>query len=251
MGRMPFFVGFKKLFFISDKPTLLMESNQLGVDKMDVYFIRNGETYFNQLGRMQGWSDTPLTKAGHEEAYKMGRTLGNLGEVAPTIYSSDMNSSIQTVTELNNGMKAAGGKTFKMVTMPELREQFYGSFEGQSKKETYKKISGKSVEETLQEMNFDDMQDKLAKLDPTNLAETSKQFWDRFASGIEKIKQVETKPVIIVTHSAILTALVNIYAPFLLNQIEPNNLSLTKVHFDGDKFSPKIVYYNETVEQNI
>ena len=47
MGWMPFFVGFKKLFFISDQPTLLMESNQLGVDKMDMYFIRNGETYFN------------------------------------------------------------------------------------------------------------------------------------------------------------------------------------------------------------
>ncbi|KRO00033.1 histidine phosphatase family protein [Companilactobacillus kimchiensis] len=218
---------------------------------MDVYFIRHGETYFNKLGKMQGWSDTPLTKAGHEEAYRMGRTLGNLGEVADTIYSSDMNRSVQTVTELNNGIKAAGGKPLKMLTMPELREQFYGSFEGQSKKDTYAKISGKSVEDTLKEMSANDMQDKLAKLDPTHLAETSKQFWNRFASGIKKISEVQTKPVIVVTHSAILTALVNTYAPFLLDQVEPNNLSLTKVHFDGDKFEPKIVYYNEQVEQDI
>lgn len=218
---------------------------------MDIYFVRHGETYFNYLGKMQGWSDTPLTKSGHEEAYQMGRTLGNLGEISNTIYCSDMNRSIQTVTELNNGFKAAGGKIFKMVTMPELREQFYGSFEGQSKKETYAKISGESVEATLQEMNANEMQDKIAKLDSTHLAETSKAFWTRFASGIEKILQTETKPVIVVTHSAILTALVDTYAHEMLDQIEPNNLSLTKVHFESKKFEPRIVYYNIKVEQNI
>lgn len=218
---------------------------------MEVYFIRHGETYFNHLGKMQGWSDTPLTKAGHEEAYRMGRTLGNLGEVSGNIYCSDMNRSVQTVTELNNGMKAAGGKIFKMITMPELREQFYGSFEGQSKKETYEKIAGENVEATIKKLGANGIQDKLAKMDPTNLAETSKQFWDRFASGIQKISAVETKPVIIVTHSAILTALVDTYAPFLLDQVEPNNLSLTKVNFKEGKFDPQIVYYNEKIEQNI
>ncbi|APU72437.1 phosphoglycerate mutase [Companilactobacillus crustorum] len=218
---------------------------------MDIYFIRHGETYFNHLDKMQGWSDTPLTKTGHEDSYKMGRTLGNLGDISSTIYCSDMNRSVQTVTELNNGLKASGGKPMKMVTMPELREQFYGSFEGQSKKEVYIKIFEKSVDETLKEMNANQMQDKIAKSDPTKLAESSKEFWQRFSGGIEKILKTETKPVIVVTHSAILTALVNIYAPFLLNKVEPNNLSLTKVHFDGDKFKPQIVYYNEAVKENI
>ncbi|PMD73123.1 histidine phosphatase family protein [Companilactobacillus nuruki] len=218
---------------------------------MDIYFIRHGETYFNRLNKMQGWSDTPLTKSGHEEAYKMGRTLGNLGDLSGTIYCSDMNRSVQTVAELNSSFKFAGGKPFKMVTMPELREQFYGSFEGQSKEETYSKISGKSEEETLKQMSANEIQDKLAKLDPNHLAETSKQFWNRFSKGIEQILQKETKPVIVVTHSAILTALVNTYAPFLLDKVEPGNLSLTKVHFDGEKFEPKIVYYNEKIEEDI
>lgn len=218
---------------------------------MDIYFIRHGETYFNHLGKMQGWSDTPLTKAGHEEAYRMGRTLGNLGDIANTIYCSDMNRSVQTVTELNNGFKAAGGKPFNMTTMPELREQFYGGFEGQSKKTTYAEIAGMSVDETLKEMTANEMQDKIAKLDATHLAETSNEFWARFSKGIEKILETETKPVIVVTHSAILTALVDTYAHDMLDQIEPNNLSLTKVHFAGKKFKPEIVYYNIRVEQNI
>ena len=218
---------------------------------MNIYFVCHGETYFNKFGVMQGWSDTPLTKSGREQAYQMGRTLGNLGDIANTIYCSDTNRSVQTVAELNNGFKAAGGKPFKMETMPELREQFYGSFEGQSKKDTYTKISGESMDETLKEMTANEMQDKLAKLDPLHLAENSKQFWTRFSDGIEKILKTETKPTIVVTHSGILTALVDTYAHEMLDQVEPNNLSLTKVHFDDDKFKPQIVYYNVKVEQDI
>lgn len=230
-----------------------MKPDSLGVDKlsMDIYFIRHGETYFNYLQKIQGWSDTPLTKKGHEDAYKMGRTLGNLGEIADTIYSSDMIRSIQTITELNNGYKAAGGKVFKIKTMPELREQFYGSFEGQLKKDVYSKVSGKTLEETLKELSVNEIQDKIAKLDPKHLAENSKDFWNRFAKGIEKILETETKPTIVVTNSAVLIGLVNTYAPFLLDQIEPDSLSLTKVHFESKKFEPKIVYYNERVEQDI
>jgi Fructose-2,6-bisphosphatase len=122
---------------------------------------------------------------------------------------------------------------------------------GQSKAETYKLVDGKSVEETIKEMSANEIQDRIAKLDPKKLAETSKQFWDRFSKGIEKILETETKPVIVVTHSAILTALVDTYAHDMLDEIVPKNLSLTKVHFDGKKFKPQIVYYNEKVEQNI
>lgn len=218
---------------------------------MNIYFVRDGETYFNRLGKMQGWSDTPLTKSGHEETYQMGRTLKNLGDISENIYCSDMNRAVQTVSELNNGVKASGGKLFKMVTLPELREQFYGSFEGDSKAETYKKVAGKSVEETIKEMSANEIQDKIAKLDPTHLAETSEEFWNRFSKGIEKILATETKPVVVVTHSAVLTALVDTYAHELLDQVESKNLSLTKVHFDGKKFKPQIVYYNEKVEQDI
>jgi len=244
--------NFKELILLNFTPTIIIINGyRLGVGKVDVYFVRHGETYFNYLGKMQGWSDTPLTKNGHEEAYQMGRTLNNLGDISNNIYCSDMNRSVQTVAELNNGLKASGGKVLKMVAMPELREQFYGSFEGQSKVETYKMIAGKSVDETIKTMSANQMQDKLAKLDSKHLAETSSQFWTRFAEGIKKIQSVETKPVIIVTHSAVLTALVDTYAHGLLDQARPSNLSLTKVHFDDDKFAPHVVYYNEKVEQNI
>lgn len=29
--------------------------------KLSLYFIRHGQTYLNKYGRMQGWSDAPLT----------------------------------------------------------------------------------------------------------------------------------------------------------------------------------------------
>lgn len=36
--------------------------------KVTFYFVRHGETLFNREERMQGWSDSPLTKKGIEQA---------------------------------------------------------------------------------------------------------------------------------------------------------------------------------------
>ena len=33
-----------------------------------LYLMRHGETLFDQLGKMEGWSDSPLTKKGIRQA---------------------------------------------------------------------------------------------------------------------------------------------------------------------------------------
>lgn len=35
---------------------------------MKVYIVRHGQTYFNVMGRVQGWCDSPLTKQGIQQA---------------------------------------------------------------------------------------------------------------------------------------------------------------------------------------
>lgn len=40
-----------------------------------VYFIRHGETDWNQKGLIQGWTDTPLNATGHRQARAVGRAL--------------------------------------------------------------------------------------------------------------------------------------------------------------------------------
>lgn len=40
-----------------------------------IYAIRHGETWMNLYTKMQGWSDTPLTKNGIKGAKKLGKIL--------------------------------------------------------------------------------------------------------------------------------------------------------------------------------
>ena len=43
--------------------------------KITFYLVRHGETLFNQLGRMQGSCDSPLTERGIAQAYETADQL--------------------------------------------------------------------------------------------------------------------------------------------------------------------------------
>lgn len=219
------------------------------IKPIKIYFIRHGETYYNLLSKMQGWSDTPLTQKGHEQAYLFGRKVKTLGSFASTIYCSDMNRSVQTAEEINQGLLDSGHSQLRIKKLPELREQFYGSFEGKSKSETYRLLNGTNLSDVLTMMTSNELQDELADLDPRGLAETSAQFWSRFSRGIKLLIEENTteKAVLVVAHSAVLTALVDTYAPKMLTVAEPSNLSLTTVEFPQFGFNPKIMLYNQQV----
>ena len=38
---------------------------------MKLYIVRHGQTWFNVIGRIQGWCDSPLTEKGREQAKKL------------------------------------------------------------------------------------------------------------------------------------------------------------------------------------
>lgn len=42
-----------------------------------LYLVRHGKTVFNTVGRLQGWSDSPLTPEGIAAAEELGKTLKN------------------------------------------------------------------------------------------------------------------------------------------------------------------------------
>lgn len=39
--------------------------------KQTLYLMRHGETLFNQLGKIEGWSDSPLTENGIKQAKRI------------------------------------------------------------------------------------------------------------------------------------------------------------------------------------
>ncbi|KGO24772.1 hypothetical protein Q757_08465, partial [Oenococcus alcoholitolerans] len=94
--------------------------------KATFYLVRHGQTFYNRYNKLQGWSDSPLTENGIQDAVKVGKRLARINFSAA--FSSDTSRAIKTariIIEENNS-----SKPIELTSLPNLREQFYGSFEG-------------------------------------------------------------------------------------------------------------------------
>ena len=59
------------------------------MSKVKLYIARHGKTMFNTIGRVQGWSDSPLTPFGEEGIRELGVGLKAEGIPFKSAYSSD------------------------------------------------------------------------------------------------------------------------------------------------------------------
>ena len=67
------------------------------MSKVKLYIARHGKTMFNTIGRVQGWSDSPLTPFGEEGIRELGLGLKAAGIPFKSAYSSDSGRTIQTM----------------------------------------------------------------------------------------------------------------------------------------------------------
>lgn len=93
--------------------------------QLTVYVVRHGQTDWNLQGRIQGGTDNPLNATGREQAASMGRTLSNTKVDA--VYTSSHQRARQTA-EVFEGRAP-------IRPMDELRERFFGKFEGANDKD--------------------------------------------------------------------------------------------------------------------
>ena len=87
-----------------------------------LYLVRHGETLFNTQGKIQGWSDSPLTERGIKQAQAVRDYFGSEGIRFDHAYSSTSERASDTL-ELSTGMPYARS--------PGLKEDNYGFFEGE------------------------------------------------------------------------------------------------------------------------
>ena len=86
------------------------------------YYVRHGQTLFNQLGRMQGWCDSPLTEKGREDARKAKEKLS--GVDLKHAYASVSGRCRETCEILLEG------REIPVSYRKELREYNFGTWEG-------------------------------------------------------------------------------------------------------------------------
>lgn len=90
--------------------------------KVTFYYVRHGETRFNQKSRMQGVSDSPLTPLGIEQASKARDALKDI--YFDHIYTSPSGRCQQTASILLEG------RNIQPIIENNLHEFDFGTFEG-------------------------------------------------------------------------------------------------------------------------
>jgi broad specificity phosphatase PhoE len=88
-----------------------------------LYIARHGETDWNVLHRLQGWTDRPLDETGRRQAVELAETLKVIHLDA--IYSSTLSRSRDTATTV-------AAKTMAVKSLDGLRERNYGHYQGGS-----------------------------------------------------------------------------------------------------------------------
>jgi broad specificity phosphatase PhoE len=94
-----------------------------GTGSLRLYIARHGETDWNALHRLQGWTDRPLNDTGRRQAVELASTLKGIRLDA--IYSSTLSRSRDTA-------RTVAGTAMTVKSLDGLRERNYGHFQGGS-----------------------------------------------------------------------------------------------------------------------
>lgn len=130
-------------------------------NKLEIYFIRHGETEWNQEGRLQGWLDSALTQNGINQIKQLKKHLQTV--TFKDVYSSPSMRSYESA-------KILVGEHFKIKTDARLQEIHLGSWQGQQMVELekldgeryfaynnepakYTPDSGESFQQVMERMN--------------------------------------------------------------------------------------------------
>lgn len=95
-----------------------------------LYLLRHGQTEFNTVGRYQGWSDSPLTDLGRDQARANAARLAAHLQAPPQIWTSPLPRALATAEILTNALPGA-----TLTPDPRLRELSLGVWDGMTRAE--------------------------------------------------------------------------------------------------------------------
>ena len=198
-----------------------------------ILLARHGETEWNAIRRVQGWTDIPLSEKGLAQAKALAVRLSNVRPAA--IYSSDLARAAQTAAPT----AARLGLTVEPV--PELREKGFGEWEG---------LTQADLERDYPKLwhRYHVLRD-LDALVPGG--ETWPQVQERLSAALGRILAAHPGPdevVVLVGHggSGRMVILEALQAPLpTLLRLHLDNASLSRLEFRGPGDS-RVVLLNDT-----
>ncbi|MBM7616851.1 putative phosphoglycerate mutase [Weissella uvarum] len=218
-----------------------------------LYLVRHGQTYLNKYGRMQGWSDAPLTESGISDAQAAGQRLANVDFQGA--YSSDLSRARMTAEFILQQNKQEQ-HLVKPVELPGFREVFFGSYEGLRGADIAPEIAHAKrmpqadeitgYGELTQHLTMDGTMDAMHELDEFGDAEDAAMFWKRFDAAMDAVRQKhqDGDKVLVVAHGSLIRNVVARYHDEQTTHIAPKNGMISVWQVTDDDM--QLQAYNDT-----
>lgn len=214
--------------------------------KLNIYLVRHGQTYYNIYNKLQGWSNSPLTTKGKEDAARVAERLKEVHFDAA--FCSDLARAVETAQAILDGNVA--DSVTQPTTTPAFREEFYGVFEGTFMDRAWYLAGAphglKSFKEIVTAHGLDTAKDWLKAADPFHDAEDSQEYWARLAKGFDLIRRANLQDdsnVLLVSHGNTVLSLMERYGGGKYDvTVRPANGSLSKLALTDDGLT--VEYYN-------
>lgn len=212
--------------------------------KIIFYLVRHGQTFFNKYNKLQGWSNSPLTKEGIKIAKETGEKLSHINFFSA--FCSDTPRASKTAQIILK--KNKNRENIPLITLPNFREEFYGSYEGSNMDKAWLEAGApyglKTYKQIVMKFGLSATKDLLKKADPWHDAENNKEYWQRMNKGFEKIiKRVRAKRnnktnVLLISHGNTLLSLADKYGRGKIKiENRPKNGSISKLLYNEGKFN--------------
>lgn len=229
-----------------------------GSGTVTVYLTRHGKTWLNTAGRVQGWSDSPLTAEGQEVASALGAGLKEEGVTFDAVYSADMVRHYETADAVVTTM----GDPHEIVRMEGLREISFGGFEGGTNEEMFT--------QTLDHMGYSSVEEAQEVLGPINPfvlsfyipdanpvpelpAETGEEAGVRALAALDEIVQIEAaegdRTVLVVTSGGTIYSIL-VALGYDMSDLQKGleNASVTKLLWEDDDWTIETVNDTSYIE---
>lgn len=163
---------------------------------MKLYFVRHGQTEFNQVGKIQGGTvDSPLTLAGIEGARHAGKRLANV--TFDQVYASPQKRAKDTALYIMAENKDTNPPA--IIEESKFRELAFGQWEG------------RLITEVQGEAQYHYLKKQPERYDPQHFhGESYQQLVKRSRQALSEViaKQPEAANLLIVSHGITLTTLI-------------------------------------------
>ncbi|MEE1296399.1 MAG: histidine phosphatase family protein [Bifidobacterium sp.] len=222
---------------------------------LHLYLVRHGQTMFNRYNRLQGWSNSPLTDAGREDAVRAGGRLAGIDFAAA--YCSDTTRAMDTARTILDINEEHGHARPALVADMHFREQCYGYWEGQDMGQAWLAAGGPHGTPTyaaiVERYGIGATRDFLKEADPFHDAESDAEYWERIAGGYALVASNpdlhDGDNVLQISHGNTLLSLMQRFAPAGYDlTVRPLNGSVTRLDFEPDAdfaSAMTVVAYNE------